>query len=97
MSLMLQTGGASIHYSLKEIDGEWNDIHWTRNNHVFVIEPEISIDCNITSYARLSLGISYHQVSGVETTGLSDNTLSGTTLGVSLKLVGFNLPILLLT
>jgi hypothetical protein len=51
----------------------------------FVGEPHVNFEMNITSYLRLAIGGSYRFVSGSNTTGITDEKLSGPAAHFTIK------------
>ncbi len=78
IGLMIAGGGVEYRDSLYD----WNDHNW---DAVFVLEPAVSVEMNITSFFRLGLGASYRFVSGVNTYGLTNKELSNATGTIILK------------
>ena len=52
-------------------------------DHIFVLQPSISAEVNLSRYFRAAAGVSYRAVSGVNLSGLSNADLSG----IALRLV----------
>jgi hypothetical protein len=52
---------------------------------VFVMEPTVGVEMNITTFFRLGFGASYRYVSGVNIYGLTNKELSDVTGTITLK------------
>jgi hypothetical protein len=68
-------------------DYEWDD-RW-HADALFVLEPGMDVELNITKHIRIGLGGSYRLVSGVDLEGLEGNDLSGPTASMTFKLGRF--------
>ncbi|GJQ61925.1 MAG: hypothetical protein SCALA702_09780 [Melioribacteraceae bacterium] len=68
-------------------DGDYFDNEGTFDNSdsFFALEPEVSLDLNVTSFFRVGAGISYLYVSGVDRYGLEDSDFSGPSLFLDFK------------
>lgn len=77
---------------------DWHD-NWLDDNHgrrygrteaLFVAEPAVNVELNLTEWMRLSAGASYRFVNGVEgLIGLENNDLSGPSGQLALKFGAF--------
>jgi len=56
---------------------------------VFVAEPLLSVELNLTDFSRLTLGGGYRWVSGVDLVELSNSAVEGWVINVGLKLGAF--------
>jgi hypothetical protein len=82
-----------VHYTIGMMIGgggiEYRDSLKTFKDHnpdaVFVLEPSLSVEMNVTSFFRLGVGASYRYVSGVNTIGLTNKELSDVTGTITLK------------
>ena len=64
--------------------------HYGRREALFVAEPAVNIELNVTEWFRISAAGSYRFVSGVnEMRGLDDSDLSGPSGTLALKFGGF--------
>jgi len=52
---------------------------------VFVLEPAVCAELNITNWFRLNAGVSYRLVAGIEQVGLSDSDFSGLNATLTFK------------
>lgn len=57
----------------------------TPTDGFFVIEPEVSIEVNVTRFLRIGLTGSYRRISGLGLAGLPTGTFNGPTGGVAFK------------
>jgi hypothetical protein len=82
-----------IHYTIGVMIGgggvEYRDSLYNFKDHnwdaVFVLEPSLGVEMNVTNFFRLGLGASYRYVSGVNTFGLTNKELSDATGTITLK------------
>ncbi len=76
---LIGAGGVDYRYDIYEDD--WDNNHDTpnvRTETVFVIEPSIGAELNITEWMRANLGVSYRHVNGLDVIkGLENKDLSG--------------------
>jgi hypothetical protein len=56
---------------------------------VFVIEPSLLAELNVTNFLRLAVGGGYRFATGVELSGLTNADLSGVSVSVNLKFGSF--------
>ena len=56
-------------------------------DYLFVVEPMVSAEVNITRSLHLNAGVSYRQVSGVRQDGLDDNDFSGVAAVIAVKFI----------
>jgi hypothetical protein len=77
-----------VHFSYMTLIGagaiSWrdNDLHFSVNpvsDTFFIIEPAVSVTVNVTTYFRLSGGISYRYITGAQSGASTDADLSGPT------------------
>jgi hypothetical protein len=73
-------GGGGVDY--RDSLYSYRDQDW---DAVFVLEPCLGVEMNVTSFFRLGLGASYRYVSGVKTFGLTNKELSDVTGTITLK------------
>jgi hypothetical protein len=75
-----------IHFSVMTLIGAgglgWRDESFrggmnSDSDAFFVLEPAAQVNLNVTKYFRLSAGVSYRYVSGVDSPAASDTDLSG--------------------
>jgi hypothetical protein len=55
----------------------------------FVMEPEVAVEANVTSFMRVALGASYRYVTGVQQPGLSAGNLSSPAASLAFKFGAF--------
>lgn len=93
-SVMTLLGAGSATYRENRLD-DWNfDSHGhsriDRMDALFVAEPQVNIELNMTDWFRITLGGSYRFVSGLnDLTGLSNTDLSGPAGSVAFKFGSF--------
>lgn len=65
---------------------------WMGNNKMdsnkktlFVLEPTVSMEVNVTSYFHIAGGVSYRYVSGINSLGFSDDDFTNTSITLTLK------------
>jgi hypothetical protein len=76
-------GGGSVAYSrIRRTERQDREVE---NDVVFVAEPVISVEMNISRFLRLSAGAGYRHVGSVNLTGLRREDVSGFTGSVMLK------------
>jgi hypothetical protein len=56
-------------------DDEFDD--WEDYDAFFVLEPQMGIEVNFTTFMRLEMSLSYRWVSGIEKYGYADSDISG--------------------
>lgn len=61
-------------FSLREDD---NDAFFNDGDAFFVFEPGIHLELNVTTFFRISTGISYRLTSGIDKAGFKDSDFSG--------------------
>ncbi len=72
-------GGGGLGFR-KNIAEETGESHWrddTLNDAIFVAEPNVGAELNVTQWFRIALGGSYRFVSGVELAGLDNADIGG--------------------
>jgi hypothetical protein len=76
-------------FSEKNIHDEGS--HWNNTNDdlVYVIQPSVNVEANITNWFRMSIGGGYRYVTGSNMQGLSNANMSAAQGNVSLKFGGF--------
>ena len=87
-TVSLLIGGGAV--TLME---SWSDpeswMHGYQADAVFVLEPSVNIELNVTSFFRVNAGGSYRFVNGVSMYGLTNKDLSGGSVNLALKFGGF--------
>ncbi|HLE33031.1 MAG TPA: hypothetical protein VJB38_10510 [Bacteroidota bacterium] len=82
--LYILIGGGTIRY-VKDI-GEGDSNQQTgENDYVFVLEPAVTGELNVTTWFRLNAGLSYRHVSGVTQVGLKQSDFAGLTGTLTFK------------
>ncbi|MFZ1729098.1 MAG: hypothetical protein WBQ23_06980 [Bacteroidota bacterium] len=67
-----------------------HSMHYGRAESVFVVEPAVNVELNVTEWFRISAGASYRFVSGLnELQGIEDKDLSGPSGSLSMKFGAF--------
>ncbi len=88
VSALIGAGGVS--YSSYFLDaftsGDYNDNH---NAAVFVFEPGINAELNVTTFFRIDAGVSYRLVTGTDIAGLKNSDLGGPAAGLAFKFGAF--------
>lgn len=89
-SVSVLVGGGSVSYGAQDYDG-WNTWHgyMQERDQVFVLEPSLNVELNVTSFFRVNAGGSYRFVSGVSMYGLKNADLSGGSINLALKFGAF--------
>jgi hypothetical protein len=59
------------------------------SSSVFVLDPIVAVEVNVTTFLRVALQGGYRVVRGVDMTSLSNSGASGLTIGGALKMGGF--------
>jgi hypothetical protein len=69
--------------------GDWPDVFDQRDQNApdvfFVVEPAANLELNVSKSIRLDVLASYRFVNGVETAGITNQSLSGPSLGMTLR------------
>ena len=68
---------------------EWNYGYERPWDGVFVLEPSLNVEVNVTTFFRVNAGGSYRLVSGVTMFGLTNSDLSGPSINLALKFGSF--------
>lgn len=84
VSSMIGWGEASYTPSFSDMVNKDLDWTWEKSN-MFVFEPGIGLELNLTKYMRLELGASYRIVSGLELSQTENTDLSGFSGNLALK------------
>lgn len=77
-------GGGGIEYTSSE-DWPFN----YKEDSFFVVEPGICVELNVATHFRVSLGVGYRYISGLNLPGLTDKDLSGVVADLTLKFGSF--------
>ena len=89
-SVTVLVGAGSVSYGMHGYDSwdMWNG-YTQQRDQVFVLEPSLNVELNVTSFFRVNAGASYRYVSGVSMYGLKNADLSGASINVALKFGAF--------
>ena len=83
VSTLIGAGGLSYYYENNF------DFHDYPGNSVFVFEPAVNLELNVTTFFRINAGISYRLVRGVDKFALTNDDLSGVSINLALKFGSF--------
>jgi hypothetical protein len=78
-------GGGQIQFEGDYVDPESGD----DSEAIFVVEPEVNLEFNITRNLRLNLGAGYRHVSRTDLVDFSDEDLSGVNGAITFKIGSF--------
>ncbi len=79
-------GAGGVTYVEKDDDNGRNDRHDSdRSDAVFVMEPAVNGEINVTEWFRIALGVSYRHVTDVDLVGVDDADLSGVSGALTFK------------
>jgi len=83
-------GGGSVTYrnELWNDNNDWDDWNFG-SDAFFVFEPAANVELNIISFFRISAGVSYRFISGVEFDDLKNSDLDGPSAALTLKFGNF--------
>jgi hypothetical protein len=72
-------------------DEDWNEGPFAAQhyNAFFIAEPAVNVDLNVTSWFRLSAGMSFRLISGVESSASSNHNLKGPSGMLTLRFGSF--------
>jgi hypothetical protein len=89
-SVSLLVGAGEVSYTRQDEDGFdiWSG-YTKQRDRVFVLEPSVNIELNVTTFFRVNAGGSYRYVSGVSMYGLKNKDLSGPSVNIALKFGAF--------
>jgi hypothetical protein len=84
-------GLGEIQNGVSEIDNDGHGTHWNNSDDdmVYVIQPSLNVEANITNWFRLGIGGGYRYVTGSEMKGITNKQMSAAQGNVSLKFGGF--------
>jgi hypothetical protein len=68
-------GAGNVEYA--QDNDNWDDGDFNVHDSVFVLEPSVNGELNVTRWMRINTGVSYRFVSGVNTVGLNDDDFGG--------------------
>lgn len=80
-------GAGGVSHRRKHYEDYDNDFE--TGDPFFVVEPGINAELNVTTFFRMSAGLTYRFVSGIDLAGINDNELSGINGIVMFKFGGF--------
>jgi hypothetical protein len=85
-SISLLVGGGHIAY-LREGDNDMDmdEIPGRQKDAVFVLEPSVNAELNVTTFFRINAGASYRFVSGISIRGLKNSDVSGASINLTFK------------
>lgn len=90
-SLSLLIGGGTVSFTSQRYNGfdMWYGSAEQQQDPVFVLEPSLNVELNVTSFFRVNAGGSYRYVSGVSMYGLKNADLSGASINLAFKFGAF--------
>ena len=88
LSVSALIGGGGVDYTEDNSEDTSQDTNGTGDS-LFVFEPSVHAEINVTKWMRLNAGVSYLLVKGVDLAGLSDSDLSGGGISMILKFGSF--------
>jgi hypothetical protein len=86
-SIIMLIGGGHIDNGFK--GSKYDRIDFEPQDNFLVFEPEVNFTINMTSGIRLSTGVSYRFISGVESFGMSNNDIAGPAASLTLRFGNF--------
>jgi len=78
--VLYRQGGAGDYFNT-----HWGEPYRSNTSTVFVLEPGVSVELNMTSYMKVGLNASYRFVNGVDLVGIKNSDLSNFAAGISFK------------
>ncbi len=84
VSLLIGGGSVSMRNSYVGLFDTMDGNEGVRDG-VFVLEPSVNVELNVTSFFRVNAGASYRFVSGTSMFGLKNSDLSGGSINLALK------------
>ncbi len=85
LGMYILIGGGTIKYDKdRGGDGDSNE-QAGENDYVFVVEPAVTAELNVTSWFRLNGALSYRHVNGVTQVGLKNGDFRGLTATLTFK------------
>jgi hypothetical protein len=82
-------GGGAINYVKDVGPVNRSNEQAGETNFVFVLEPAVNAELNVTTWCRLNAGASYRLVTGVSQSGLKNRDLNGVTATLTFKFGNF--------
>ncbi len=85
INLLIGAGGVNYRYNYRNENNDWYYTH-RGSDAVFVLEPTMSVELNLISWCRTSIGAGYRYVSGInDLVGISNKDLSGISGNITFK------------
>ncbi|HPG37824.1 MAG TPA: hypothetical protein PLP19_07540 [bacterium] len=77
-SVYLLIGGGSVENTIwdNDYDDDEYDDYDSHQDNIYVVEPAVNVTLNVTSFFRVSGGVSYRYVTGVDIAGTSNEELT---------------------
>ena len=94
VSALIGGGGVNYRKHWEDMNGHWDDdIYYyddsdpdfISNDNFFVIEPGVDLELNVAKFMRITFGVSYRIVNGLEGKDLENSDLSGVSANIMLK------------
>jgi hypothetical protein len=85
ISLPVLIGGGQVQFAGEYVDPDSGE----DSESFFVVEPELSLEFNVTRNLRLDLGVGYLHVNGMDLADITDEDLSGVSGAVTFKMGSF--------
>lgn len=93
----LNNSGRLVHFTVETFIGSGEvNLRYNSDNEdlleddrVFVLDPSVNAELNVTSFMRVTLGVGYRFVSGVNTQSLDDEDFSSPTIRASIRFGSF--------
>jgi hypothetical protein len=76
-------GAGNVEYA--QDNDDWDDGDFNIHDSVFVLEPALNSELNVTRWMRINTGVSYRFVSGVNAVGLDNDDFDGFAGVITLK------------
>lgn len=89
VSLLIGAGEVSLRYHDAGTFWDMMDGYEGQKDGVFVLEPSVNVELNVTTFFRVNAGGSYRLVSGASMYGLTNKDLSGPSINLALKFGAF--------
>lgn len=94
VNAQLLIGAGGVNYRDSWYDNGWDDNssdhHYGPSDEVFVLEPSVLLELNVTSWFRIDAGAGYRYVSGIEDLrGITNADLSGFSGSLAFKFGSF--------
>lgn len=82
-SVQTLIGGGAVNYRFRINDARFST--HINDDEVFVLEPGLTLDLNVTPWLRLSAGASYRYIAGVNSAATSNTDLAGPAAVIMLR------------